>query len=332
MSSSEDAPISPKLDVLPRENLSLWKESLEAAALAYCASHGPDGALGLACDAASWQARHPGAVVARPVYPDPGVLAGAATPAERQAHATALVRFRDFSTAAAKLRKLALESIGETNLDAIRDANLRLHHVTANSIIVSMDTLHGTFTEADINAFLEALNAKLKSVTGFDAHNATFNKTLAKLLRAGSPVGPFAAYRSYVATLSGFPAFEKHVDNYVTATPVATTRRVADLITSLRVHIPTIELKSMKSAPFSGAAVNLPAFSGNVGANIHHGTGLTRNQLLAALSEMPKKSPRRPQSQQPRRRIPGHLRDHPAWHDLLSPPRPQHVPRLGERA
>ena len=74
MSSSEDTPISPKLDVLPRENLSLWKESLEAAALAYCASHGPDGALGLACDAASWQARHPGAVVARPVYPDPGVL------------------------------------------------------------------------------------------------------------------------------------------------------------------------------------------------------------------------------------------------------------------
>jgi hypothetical protein len=189
--------------------------------------------------------------VARPVYPDLGILAGAATPAERQAHATALVRFRDFSTAAAKLRKLALESIGDTNLDAIRDANLRLHHVTANSIIVSMDTLHGTFTEADINVFLEALNAKLKSVTAFDDHSATFNKTLAKLVRAGSPVGPFAAHRSHVATLSGFPAFEKHVDNYVTTTPVATTRRVLDLVASLRPHIPTIELKS-KSAPFYG--------------------------------------------------------------------------------
>ena len=116
MPSSEDSPISPKLDILPRENISLWKESLEAAALAYCASHGPDGALGLACDAASWQARHAGAVIARPVYPDPGILAAAATPAERQrqAHATALVRFRDFSTAAAKLRKLALESVGDT--------------------------------------------------------------------------------------------------------------------------------------------------------------------------------------------------------------------------
>ena len=139
----------------------------------------------------------------RPVYPNPGALAAAAMSAEQQAHATALVRFRDFSTAAAKLRKLALESIGDTNLDAIRDANLRLHHVTANSIIVSMDALHGTFTEADINAFLEAFNAKLKSVTVFDDHDATFNKTLAKLLRAGSPVGPFAAHRSHVATLPG---------------------------------------------------------------------------------------------------------------------------------
>jgi hypothetical protein len=154
MPPSEDPPISqkpPKPGILPRENISPWKESLEAAALAYCASHGPDGALGLACDAASWLARNGGAVVPRPVYPDPGVLAAAATPAERRAHATALVRFRDFSTATAKQRKLALESIGDTNLDAIRDANLRFHHATANSIIVSMDTLHGTFTEADIN-------------------------------------------------------------------------------------------------------------------------------------------------------------------------------------
>jgi hypothetical protein len=143
--------------------------------------------------------------VPRRLYPDSGALAGAATPAERQAqaHATALVRFRDFSTTTAKLRKLALESIGDTNLGAIRDANLRLHHATANFIIVSMDALHGTFTEADINAFLEAPNAKLKSVTALDAHNTTFNKTLAKLLRAGSPVGPFAAHRSHVATLPG---------------------------------------------------------------------------------------------------------------------------------
>ena len=48
MSSSEDAPISPKPDSLPRENTSLLKESLEAAALA--------------CDAASWLARNGGAV------------------------------------------------------------------------------------------------------------------------------------------------------------------------------------------------------------------------------------------------------------------------------
>jgi hypothetical protein len=69
---------------------------------------------------------------------------------------------------------------------------------------------------------------------------------LAKLLRADFPVGPFAACRSHVATLPGFPAIEKHVDNFVTTAPVATTRMVAALVASLRVHIPTIELKSKR--------------------------------------------------------------------------------------
>jgi hypothetical protein len=72
-----------KLNTLPRENISPWKESPEAAALAYCTSHSPDGTLGLACDAASWHARHAGAVVPRPACPDPDILADPATPAQR---------------------------------------------------------------------------------------------------------------------------------------------------------------------------------------------------------------------------------------------------------
>jgi hypothetical protein len=69
-------PISPKFGILPRENISPWKEFLEAAALAFCASHGPDGTLGLACDAASWLACtcNAGAVVlscpARSIFTD----------------------------------------------------------------------------------------------------------------------------------------------------------------------------------------------------------------------------------------------------------------------
>ena len=280
MSTKDDSTISPHLDHLSRdrENLSQWKESLESAALTFCADHGPEGALGLACDAASWLARHDGNVVARPVYPDPGILPAAATPVQRQAHATALLRFKDFSTAAAKLRQLALGSIGPTNTDACRDGNLRLHHATANFIINLMDGLHGTYTEGDINEFLEALKTKLKAVSGFDEHTAKFHKTIAKLNLAGAPVGPFAAHRTFVETLSGFPAFEKHVDNYVTAAPVPNTRTVTNLVISLRVHLATIESKS-KASPFTGAMVLDPV--------LIDVSKLTRPQLIAALAALP---------------------------------------------
>jgi hypothetical protein len=282
MSTKDDSAMSPHLDHLfrDRENLSQWRESLESAVLTFCADHGPDGALGLACDAASWLSRHTGAVVARPVYPDPGLLPDPATPAQRQAHAKALLRFKDFSTAAVKLRQLALGSIGETNTDACRDANLRLHHATAKFIITLMNGFHGTYTEGDINDFLEALKTKLKkSASGFDDHAAKFHKTIAKLNLARAPVGPFAACRTFVETLSGFPAYEKHVDNYVTAAPVPNTRTVAALVVSLCVHLATIASKS-KASPFTGAMVLDPV--------LIDASKLTRPQLVAALAALPK--------------------------------------------
>jgi hypothetical protein len=54
---------------------------------------------------------------------------------------------------------------------------------------------------------LEALKAKLKAASDFDEHTAKFHKIIAKPNLAGAPVGPFAACRTFVETLSGFPAF-----------------------------------------------------------------------------------------------------------------------------
>ena len=71
--------ISPSLETNPRENLAGWTESLQDAARAFCASHGPNGALGLASSAAFWLAVHGGAVVARPVHAPPGPLGPRAT-------------------------------------------------------------------------------------------------------------------------------------------------------------------------------------------------------------------------------------------------------------
>ena len=80
-------------------------------------------------------------------------------------------------------------------------------------------------------------------------------------------------------TLSGFPAFEKHVDNYFTAAPVSNTRTVAALVVSLRVHLATIASKS-KTSPFTGAMVPDPV--------LIDVSKLTRSQLIAALAALPK--------------------------------------------
>ena len=79
--------------------------------------------------------------------------------------------------------------------------------------------------------------------------------------------------------LSGFPAFEKHVDNCVTAAPVPNTQTVAALVVSLRVHLATIASKS-KASPFTGAMVLDPL--------LVDVSELTRPQLIAALAALPK--------------------------------------------
>ena len=153
--------ISPTLETNPRENLARWAESLQDAARAYCASHDPKGALGLACTAAFWLAVNGGAVVARPAHADPGPMDPASNPAERIIHIQLQLLYKDFADATAKLRELAIESIGSVNRDAMRDPVLGLHNATANTIITAMYVLHATFAEADIDEFYIRLDVKL---------------------------------------------------------------------------------------------------------------------------------------------------------------------------
>jgi hypothetical protein len=162
--------ISPSLETNPRENLAGWAESLQDAARAFCASHGPNGALGLASSAAFWLAVQGGAAVARPVHAPPGTLNPAAGPAARINHVAAELLNKDFADAGAKLRVLALGSIGPVNRDAIHDPVLGLHATTANSVIASMVAIHGMFSEADIDKFYVRLDKKLVAIEAYDAH------------------------------------------------------------------------------------------------------------------------------------------------------------------
>jgi hypothetical protein len=150
--------ISPSLENSPRENLARWAGSLHDVARSFCVSHGANGALGLACSAAFWLAIHAGAAVPRPVprpvHAPPGPLDPAAGPAARIKHVAAELLNKDFANAGAKLRVLALESIGSVNRDAIRDPILGLHAATANAVITPMIVMHGImFSGADINKF-----------------------------------------------------------------------------------------------------------------------------------------------------------------------------------
>ena len=254
--------ISPTLETNPRENLARWAESLQDAARAFCASHDPNGALGLACTDPFWLAVHGGAAVNRPAHPDPGALDPGANPAERIIHLQLQVLHKDFADAAAKLRELAIESIGSVNRDAIRDPVLGLHNATANTVITAMYLLHATFNEADIDAFYVRLDAKLMDTSSFDAHTAEFRNVLRLLNTAGVTLTGFPACRRFLATLSQFPAFGTHVSSFVQRFPDLTTRTVAGVVAHLRVHLPAVAANS-GSNPFAGGTMDITGYLRN---------------------------------------------------------------------
>ena len=280
--------ISPTLEKNPRENLAGWTESLQDAARAFCASHGPNGALGLASSAAFWLAVHGGAVVARPVHAPPGPLDPAAGPAARINHVAAELLNKDFADAGAKLRVLALESIGPVNRDAIRDPVLGLHAATANSVIASMVAMHGLFSEADIDKFYVRLDKKLVAIEAYDAHIAEYDKVLSLLGLSGVPLTGFPAYRRFLLTLSQFPSFAPHVASYVQAYPDIVNRTVAGITAHLRVHLPSVAASSGAN-PFAGIAQGTicdEALLATIRPVFTEGkwAGLTRSQLVSALS------------------------------------------------
>ena len=234
----------------PREHLVDWLEELGTHARALCASLSPHGALGLASTLVVWTAVN-GGDATRPNHVMPAALPNDANPATRAIFADEVLLYRSFSDAKATLRKLALESIGEVNKDTIRVAITGLHGQTANSVIAAMVLLHGTYTEDDVTMFLKTLEARLTSVSDFDKHVATFRRTVAKLALAGVTTGDYTSYRTFLLTISTFPAFGTHIDACVTANRALGARSFAGLATFLRPHLPSIATLSGRN-PFAG--------------------------------------------------------------------------------
>jgi hypothetical protein len=83
-------------------------------------------------------------------------------------------------------------------------------------------------------------------------HVGKFAKTLRKLALAGTPDQAFAAHNHFKLSLSSFPAFEKHIDDYVTATPILANRTHNGLAASVRLHLASVKAKSGRN-PFAGS-------------------------------------------------------------------------------
>jgi hypothetical protein len=116
-----------------------------------------------------------------------------------------------------------------------------------------MVLLHGQHTESDVFQFLKDLEKKLTFLDDFDSHVGKFAKTLRKLALAGAPVQALAAYNHLKLSLSSFPAFDKHVDDHVTATPVLARRAHNGLAALVRLHLASVKAKSGRN-PFAGSA------------------------------------------------------------------------------
>ena len=155
--SSSTNPITPGLDVDPRNNLQLWLEVVGRRASSKCTIYDPRGLIWGACTDAVWLALNNNVATPRPTFPNPGALDPAANPAAREIHKTALTAYGDHSTALAEIKADMLESIGEANREHIRDPIVGMHNHTCNSIIAAMVLLHGQYTEADVLKFTDDL-------------------------------------------------------------------------------------------------------------------------------------------------------------------------------
>jgi hypothetical protein len=151
----------------------------------------------------------------------PPILGPAANPAARNMHETALKAHADHSTALTEIKAAMLESLGEANREHTRDPALGLHNHTPLAIIAVMVLFHWQYmcTESDVFQLLHDLEKELTSLDDFDSHVGKLAKTLRTLVLAGTPVQTFVAYNHFKLPLSSFPAFDKHIDDYVTATP-----------------------------------------------------------------------------------------------------------------
>ena len=299
-SSTTDLEMKISLEVEPHVNFRAWLDELASLASAQCADYSERGALHLACTDELWASlpEHSGNVPARPRYPRPDPLDPNASPTARLIYEDAKAAHSAHASAAAKLRKAALASIGRANELLIADPQHGMLLHSAQSIIEALLPIYGTYTEDAIASLEHKLVHKLELIDTFDKHVGDFRSNLAQLAQAGQPLLPFKAFTTFTDTLSLFPHFRPHINSYISSHPNLSNRTFPTLAEHLRLHLPTIRAASAGNA-FAGGVLPPSADQKTLLAKI---SSLERKLAALSASSPPSRAPAPtpPASQGPR--------------------------------
>jgi hypothetical protein len=132
----------------------------------------------------------------RPEFSAPAALGAGANPAVRDVFKHATDSRAACHACSASVCAAILESIGEANHRlAISDPATDTLHMSPRDVIIAMIVLHGTMTDAEVDALRLPLRKKLTAISDLPGHIVAFRGPLGWLTTVGQVPLALDAYR-----------------------------------------------------------------------------------------------------------------------------------------
>jgi hypothetical protein len=192
---------------------------------------------------------------ARPTWDMPAVHPNNAAAAVVSIYREEATKHRDFSKASSALTTALLDSVGEANRTYLRTAfpALKSYMLTPRQVVDTMCLKHGVASSDDVSALKEPLSRALTSLSTLTSHMDSFLLASQRLTRSGQGETDFSYFKSFLETVSGFPAIALALPGYYILHPAILQQSLATLfpyLDKLRDHL----VQSDTASPFSGAA------------------------------------------------------------------------------
>ena len=254
--------LSHSLATDPRTHLEAWLEDVETQARHQCPQHDITGALSLVVPDIVWAmvpcnivAGTPPTIRARPTWDMPAQHANNAAAAAVSIYREEASKHRDFQKASSVLTTALLDSVGEANRTLLRTVfpTLKPYMLTPRQVVDTMCLKHGVASSDDVSALKEPLSRALTSLSNLTSHMDSFLLASQRLTRSGQGETDFSYFKSFLETVSGFPAIALAMPGYYILHPAILQQSLATLfpyLETLRDHL----VRSDTASPFSGAA------------------------------------------------------------------------------